>query len=298
MSDAVTIRTLSPEPIIRLRHYFQEPYNLAVATARTCYSSSVISPEDVARDDKSREQRDRIAESIYKAGHHTTIQHPTFQFVMEKVSRQFIWSFLHAHPFYNSEQVSQRYVEVKPGNVTVPPLDGRARQIYLDAVDMQMAAYHRLSELMRPVVQAEYRRLFPARDQTEKRWAGAIKKRCQEVARYVLPVATHAHLYHTISGLTLHRYWRMCQQFDVPLEQRLVVQRMVEEVAAIDPEFIRLAEEPIPLEQTLEYQAFAQFHGPSRNGNGKRFLEEFDGELGGRTSKLVDASRHGEATMA
>ncbi|PIQ84579.1 MAG: thymidylate synthase, partial [Candidatus Omnitrophica bacterium CG11_big_fil_rev_8_21_14_0_20_63_9] len=90
--------TITPEPVVRLENYFQEPYNMAVATARTCYSSKVITPEDVGRDDKSREQRDRIAESIYKAGHHTTIQHPTFQFVLERVSRQFLWSFLHAHP--------------------------------------------------------------------------------------------------------------------------------------------------------------------------------------------------------
>ncbi len=308
-----THATLTPDPVVRLENYFQDPYNLAVATARTCYSSKVISSEDVGRDDKSREQRDRIAESIYKAGHHTTIQHPTFQFVLERVSRQFIWSFLHAHPFYNSEQVSQRFVEVKPGNVTIPPLDERAGRIYLDTVQAQMNAYHRLNGLIEPVVIAEYRRIFSSRSIKEKRWAGAIKKRCQEVARYVLPVATHAHLYHTISGLTLHRYWRLCQQFDAPLEQRIVVQRMVDEVTRIDPNFMALAQEPIPLEQTVEYETFQQFHGTQRNGlpaapnsthNGaaqagttKKFLEEFDGELGTLSSKLVDYKVNAEATM-
>ncbi len=296
---ATTVHTtLTPEPVVRLENYFQDPYNLAIATARTCYSSTVISPEDVGKDDKTREQRDRIAESIYKAGHHTTIQHPTFQFVLEKVSRQFIWSFLHAHPFYNSEQVSQRYVEVKPDNFTVPPLEEEPRAVFLDAVHEQMEAYHRLIELVEPVVVAEYRRIFPSRSLEEKRWASAVKKRCQEVARYALPVATHAHLYHTISGLTLHRYWRLCQQFDVPLEQRLVVQRMVEEVSKIDPNFMQLAEEPIPLEETVEYQAFAQFHGASRNGTTLRFIEEFDKELRGVTSRLVDYKVHAEESLA
>ncbi len=298
MTTITSFQTLAPEPVVRLENYFQQPYNLAVATARTCYSSRVISPEDVGKDERSREQRDRIAESIYKAGHHTTIQHPTFQFVLEKVSRQFLWSFLHAHPFYNSEQVSQRYVEVKPENFTVPPLEERARAIYLDAVRDQMEAYHRLIELVQPVVVGEYRRIFPSRDPAEKRWAGAIKKRCQEVARYVLPVATHAHLYHTISGLTLHRYWRLCEQFDVPLEQRLVVQRMVDEVAKVDSQFMQLAEDPIPLEQTMEYQVFEQFHGASRNGMTRRFIDEFDRDLGGATSTLVDYKVHAEASMA
>ena len=293
-----THTTITPEPVVRLENYFQDPYNLAIATARTCYSSKVISSADVGKDDHSREQRDRIAESIYKAGHHTTIQHPTFQFVLEKVSRQFIWSFLHAHPFYNSEQVSQRYVEVKPENFTIPPLDDAARVIYIEAVHDQMDAYHRLIELVQPAVVTEYRRIFPSRDVEEKRWAGAIKKRCQEIARYVLPVATHAHLYHTVSGLTLHRYWRMCQQFDAPLEQRIVVQKMVEEVSKIDPAFMALAEDPIPLEHTLEYTAFQEFHTGQRRGDARPFIEEFDGELGGATSKLIDYNTHAEASLA
>ncbi len=298
MTASLGHATLTPEPIVRLENYFQEPYNLAIATARTCYSSKVIGPDDVGKDEKSREQRDRIAESIYKAGHHTTIQHPTFQFVLERVSRQFIWSFLHAHPFYNSEQVSQRYVEVKREHFTVPPLEEDARAIYLDAVHDQMDAYRQLIELVEPTVVREYHRIFPSRSVEEKRWASAIKKRCQEVARYVLPVATHAHLYHTISGLTLHRYWRLCQQFDAPLEQRMVVQRMVDEVSKIDPNFMAIAEDPMPLEQTVEYEAFAKFHGVSRNGTTQRFLEEFDRELDGATSRLVDYKVHAEATMA
>src|SRR4051812_1152253 len=113
---------LSPEPVVLLENAFQRPYDNAVATARTCYSSKVITADDVSKDEPTRVRRDAIAQSTYKAGHHTTIQHATFQFVLDKVSRQFIWSFLHSHPFYNSEQVSQRYVEMKAGNYTVPSL--------------------------------------------------------------------------------------------------------------------------------------------------------------------------------
>ncbi|MBI4353566.1 MAG: FAD-dependent thymidylate synthase, partial [Candidatus Omnitrophica bacterium] len=184
------MRSVTPEPVVKLANWFRDPYNNAVATARTCYSPRVILPEDVDRDEKSRQRRDEIAESIYKAGHHTTLQHATFQFVLDKVSRQFIWSFLHSHPFYNSEQVSQRYVEVAPENFTVPPLEGRARDIYLSTVELQMQAYQKLMEILDPVVTGGYAKIFPNRDPEQKRWKSAIKKRNQEVARYVLPVAT------------------------------------------------------------------------------------------------------------
>ncbi len=318
MPDTLHNATFTPEPVVKLENYFREPYNLAIATARTCYSSQVVSREDVDRDDTTRLQRDRIAESIYKAGHHTTIQHPTFQFVLERVSRHFIWSFLHSHAFYNSEQVSQRFVEVKPEHFTTPPLPDSAREIYLKTVELQMEAYHHLCKLIEPMVCAEYQRIFPLRRLEDKRWKSAIKKRCQEVARYVLPVATHAHLYHTVSGITLHRYWRLCQQFDTPLEQRCVVQKMVEEVGKIDPKFMALADDPMPLEATLEYQAFQSLHGidgpsavdtssparmmlarsPAVNGTGRRFIDEFDREMGSSTSKLVDYKVNAQATMA
>src|ERR1019366_3779743 len=177
--------TLSPEPVVILENAFQDPYNNAVATARTCYSSQVIHAGDVSKDEASRIRRDAIAQSIYKAGHHTTIQHASFQFVLDKVSRQVIWSFLHSHPFYNSEQVSQRYVEMKPENFTIPDLLEGHVPHYREAVRELMEAYHTLAQLLEPTVVQEFRRLFPVRNLDDKRWKSAVKKRCQEVARYV-----------------------------------------------------------------------------------------------------------------
>ena len=110
---------LDPEPEVALVNAFRDPYNTVVAAARTCYQSKIVLAGDVA---EKPELRDRIYESIYQAGHHTTLQHASFQFTIEKISRQCIWSFLHSHPFYNSEQVSQRYVTVSPSNFAVPPL--------------------------------------------------------------------------------------------------------------------------------------------------------------------------------
>src|SRR5262249_21279968 len=106
---------LSGPPLVRLENAFVRPYENAVAAARTCYSSKgVLRVGDVSGDGLPDEQKrkrvdqsDRIAESTYQAGHHTTLQHAHFQFIVENVSRHCLWSFLHSHPFYNSEQVSQ-----------------------------------------------------------------------------------------------------------------------------------------------------------------------------------------------
>jgi thymidylate synthase ThyX len=287
----------TPEPVVRLENSFRDPFNNAVATARTCYSSRVITAADVDRDEKTRAQRDRIARSTYEAGHHTTLQHSTFQFVLEKVSRHFLWSFLHSHPFYNSEQVSQRYVEVKPGNVAMPPLGEPEGRLFEETCARQMEAYHRLIALLLPDVRREYFRIFPARAKEEARWGSGLKKRAMEVARYVLPIATHAHLYHTISGITLHRYHRLSQELDCPTETRAVVAQMVEEVKRHDPLFFRDLEDPLPLEETLEYRYFtATAQAPGFEA--EPFLREFDGSLAGYRSRLVDWNANAEVTLA
>lgn len=291
---------LTPPPSAVLTNTFTRTFDNSVAAARTCYAPRIISSDEVAKDDRAREVRDRIARETYQAGHHTTLQHAHFQFAIEHVSRQLLWSFLHAHPFYNSEQVSQRYVEVKAGSALVPDLPAPELALYRATQERQFAAYHTLSEILTPVCEAAYFGLFPGRRKDLARWGSQIKKRAQEVARYVLPIATFAHLYHTVSGLTLHRYHRLAQSLDVADEQRLLIDSMVAAVSAEDPLFFRDIEDPLPLAETPEYRLLVD-HGSPDGVGGERargFAREFDSELDGRASKLVDYKVNAEAVLA
>jgi thymidylate synthase ThyX len=289
----------SPSPRVTLVNAFDRPFDNAIATARTCYNSRIVTAEEVAKDDQARELRDRIARETYSAGHHTTIQHATFQFTLENVSRQALWSFLHAHPFYNSEQVSQRYVEVKPGNVLLPRLQPAEDALYRAAVARQMGTYQRLIGLLEDGVRAEYFRLFPARRKQEEKAALGVKKKAQEIARYVLPVATFAHLYHTVSGLTLHRYHRAARSSDVPRETLAIVSKMVAAVTERDPLFFRSIEDPIPLEETLEHRLLTQRSIGAGGSESREFVREFDDSLGRwRCSRLVDYKAKAEESLA
>ena len=287
---------LSAPPKVRLVHAFDRPYENVVATARTCYSAKGIVSEDQASARPDR--RDALAKSIYGAGHHTTFQHAHFQFALENVSRQFLWTFLHSHPFYNSEQVSQRYVEVGRGQYAIPPLGPPERELYERTARRQQDAYARLTELLTPLAAERYFGIFPGRTRGDgrARFAGAIQKRAQEIARYVLPVATFSYLYHTVSGITLFRYWRLCESMDAPAEQREVVGRMVEEVLRHDPLYAAILEEPLPLEETPEFAAFRSL--ADARPAGREFREEFDRELGGRVSRLVDWKANNEEVLA
>ena len=284
-------RFLSPEPIVSLENSFRNPFKNAVATAKTCYSS-----KGIIKDSDVQEGFEELAKSIYSAGHHTTLQHAHFQFTLANVSRQFIWSFLHSHPFYNSEQVSQRYVAVKPGTYAIPPLEGEALEVYTKTADMQMEAYHQLVEMLSPVVAEHYFKRFTSRAKYPEKYKRPIKKKAQEISRYVLPVATFAYMYHTISGIVLSRYYRLCQQYDAPLEQKIVIRMMIGELLKIDPLYKTILEEPIPLEETPEYEYFINLKTETQNK--KLFISEFDKSLQGKTSKLIDWKINNEQVLA
>ena len=273
-------------PGVKLVKAFSNAFKNVIATARTCYSSKGIIEDETVDVEKYAD----LARSIYDAGHHTTFQHAAFQFELSNVSRQFLWSFLHSHPFYNSEQVSQRYVEVKEGNFFIPSLKGEALDIYLKAVARQHEAYRQLVDLLAKPAADEYFKRFPRRI-GDKRFSGEIKKKAQEIARYVLPVATFSYLYHTVSGLTLLRYAKMQNAGDTSPEQRRVVSMMVDELLKFDPNYRIVLEEPLDEKSFVEYEY-------RNSGVGSKFIEEFDKDLEGHTSRLVDYKSNSQKVIA
>ena len=274
-------------PKVTLRNAFAHSFDSAIAAARTCYSSHLIGPEEVT--DK---QRVNIGAATFHSGHHTVYQHAHFEFGLENVSRQFVWGFLHAHPFYNSEQQSQRYVRMDRVQAYVPPtslfFDEGSREIYEQAIVRAWAYYRELSTLLvndaRNILQDIWHigpMSHPKRIQKIER---SSEKRAIEIARYVLPVAAFTAMVHTVSGIVLHRLWRMSAASDTPSEARLIIGEMVSLVRSIDPQFFeRFGTEP--LEELPEWK-----DAISTPSNAEAFASEFDAKLAGRTSKLLDYS--------
>jgi thymidylate synthase ThyX len=282
-------------PHITLRNAFSHPFDSAIAAARTCYSSRLITSDEIT--DK---QRVNIGAATFYSGHHTVYQHAHFEFGLENVSRQFVWSFLHAHPFYNSEQQSQRYVRLDRAQAYIPPLslffDEASRQIYEAAVTRAWAYYRELSAIFvtnaRDILNDIWHigpMSHPKRLQKIERSA---EKRAIEIARYVLPVAAFTTMVHTLSGIVLHRLWRMCSASDTPSEARAVIGEMVALVRQLDPQFFdRFG--TTPLEELPEWKDVT----PTRP-LADAFAREFDERLRGKTSRLLDYSPNAPRVMA
>ena len=276
MKNLNTVNFLASNTEVKLTRYFKEPYKSIITAARTCYSSSGI-----IEDDKIKHNYQTLVKDLHKAGHHTTFQHAQFQFTISNVSRHAVWSFLHSHPFYNSEQVSQRYVTVKPGNVSIPPLSTKGRSIYEGTVLMQMKAYENLRKELFKATSVEYFRRFPGRIKIADKFEKEIEKKTQEIARYVLPISTFTYLYHTVSALTVLRYQRICNLYDAPFEQKIIADKMAAELLKIDPDYRIIFEEPIDISQLPEYQILN--NGKTRNQ--ADFRKEFDKSLDKKSSR-------------
>ena len=247
----------------------------------------IIGPEEIT--DKQRLQ---IGASTFFGGHHTVYQHAHFEFGLENVSRQFVWSFLHAHPFYNSEQQSQRYVRLHmPRRICRRKRRDSARpsaRSMKSAVARAWGYYRELTALLEGDAREILADIWhispmshPKRVEKVDRQAG---KRAIEVARYVLPVAAATTMVHTVSGIVLHRLWRMASASDTPTEARQVIGEMVERVREIDPQFFdRFDNAPMEQEDMPEWSATTA--APSNAAaDGEAFAREFDARLAGRVS--------------
>jgi thymidylate synthase ThyX len=289
-------------PRITLRNHFAHPYDSAIAAARTCYAPRIIGPDEIT--DKQRLQ---IGASTFYGGHHTVYQHAHFEFGLENVSRQFVWSFLHAHPFYNSEQQSQRYVRLDHALAYLPPempgFGPAERAIYEGAIARAWGYYRELTTILQVdarEILADIWHISPMshakRVQKVDRQA---EKRGIEVARYVLPVAAATTMVHTVSGIVLHRLWRMAAASDTPAEARAVIGEMVARVREIDPQFFdRFDNTPMEQEEMPEWSQAPVPSGTAAAGGGDAFAREFDARLAGRVSLLTDFSPQSPRVIA
>jgi thymidylate synthase ThyX len=242
-------------------------------------------------------QRNTIGGLTFDAGHHTVYQHAHFEFGLENVSRQFVWSFLHSYPFYNSEQSSQRYVKLREPRAFVPPLPDAALAVYEAAVARAWDRYAELSALLKDDAFAILKELRYVRPTTNAERLRLIEKdaekRAIETARYVIPIAAFTSMVHTVSGIVLHRLHRMVHTGDAPFEAGLVITEMVRLVKEWDPLFFeKVGLAPMPAEAVPE----AAFPRPACGGD--RYAQAFDARLDGRWSRLRDTSPDAEEIVA
>ncbi len=213
--------------------------DIAISTAVQCYASGVAKMG--ARQGDNFQD---IADRTLDGGHHTTRQHAHYTFQVIGISRHAVASFFHNYPFYNSEQQSQRYADIKEGAYRIPAnLTQPQETLFRQAGDLANKSFVALEQALRPELDRLTSLSYPNSWQKRQDLSLALDnksgKLTQENARYVLPLGQETTLFHTLSELQLLRLWYSSQMPHVSDEVRYVISSMIQKVLESDPDFIK-----------------------------------------------------------
>lgn len=262
--------------------------DVAITTAVQSYAPGIALMRE-RRDSKSN----AIAESTLNAGHLTTRQHMHYTWRFSGTSRSVTHDIFHAHPFYNSEQQSQRFVPVVEGSYLVrKDLTPSQMALYLDAANYSNRAYVEMNQWLRPEIERLIREMYPVQkysvDRAQKRFTEKGGKLTQELSRYLLPLCQKTTYYHTLSALQVMRLFRVSQMDHFTDEARFVIGSMVAEIIKLDPDFIRELQPPVA---ENEKDKVSSAYITERK-------KEFDSILGGRSSVLSEFPLNGRELLS
>jgi len=103
---------------VRILAHTPEPLRVLYTAARTCYSAG--RPSELWEDNPPRERMERLIHQVVASGHHSILEHVSFTFALEGLSRACSHQLVR-HRLASYSQQSQRYVRgpfpyVTPGS--------------------------------------------------------------------------------------------------------------------------------------------------------------------------------------
>ncbi|MBN2142274.1 FAD-dependent thymidylate synthase [Candidatus Woesearchaeota archaeon] len=301
----ITLKARTRTPDLQMK---DEMSKLQTAAARTCYSPRVVEASEITDN-----QMMNILAQTYNGGHHTVFQHDHFTFGLEGISRQFVWSVLHDHPFSNSEQSSQRSVRLDEPRYLAPKFKSeKASEIYRQAMLDAWQSYRDIAAALNPIAQEEYLKIFPGRrTDLEKRTESpgrekkarnverSAEKKAIEVARYVVPISAMTQMLHTVSGLVLARLYRLSDMPGAEDESHMILGRMVNLVAEVEPLLAYRFDNPITADELLEHKTIAEFSKRRESLDyASQYARDFDQDMDGKPTKLVGWMENAEKIVA
>jgi len=180
-----------------------DPEMVVAAAAKTCYSTRSI---DELMDRLDEESAEQFIDMLGTIGHESPIEHASFTFAIEGVSRSLL-AQITRHRIASYSVRSQRYVSEKAFGYVIPPeiaADPEALAIYEDAMRADQETYDKLvASLTRRHTQT-----FLAEGMDEKKAKSAARKKAQEDARFVLPNACETQLVVTMNARSLLNFFR------------------------------------------------------------------------------------------
>ncbi len=222
--------------LVKLIAHTNDPERTIAAAAKLCYSDAHI---ETLLDGLTPEKTAAFLQTLSDLGHASPIEHASFTFGVEGVSRTFL-AQVTRHRIASFSVQSQRYVRLEDFRYVIPPEVAAipvAKARFIAAMDADAAKY---LELVKALEEAHTQRLLAA-GMEEKAARRAAGKQANEDARFVLPNACETKMVLTMNCRSLLNFFnlRCCER--AQWEIRAVADEMLRLVLPLAPHIFAAA---------------------------------------------------------
>ena len=185
-----------PELKVKLLTHTPDPQKIMAAAAKLCYARADI---DTVMEGLTPEKTDDFIEMLSSLGHESPMEHMTFTFGIENVSRALL-AQITRHRMASFSVQSQRYVKENDFEFILPPeiaKDETALKKYLDTMDSIAKSYNELADILK------------TRYISEGMDPKSAEKKAIEDARFVLPNACTTKMIVTMNARSLLNFFKL-----------------------------------------------------------------------------------------
>ena len=221
---------------VRLIAHTPEPEKVVAAAAKLCYSDAHITD---LLDGLDEEKTARFLTMLSDLGHASPIEHASFTFGIEGVSRTFL-AQVTRHRIGSFSVQSQRYVRLEDFRYVIPPeieAIPEAKAQFIASMNDDAKKYLELVHTLEDAHTAK----FVAQGMDEKAARAKASKQANEDARFVLPNACETKMVMTMNCRSLQNFFnlRCCNR--AQWEIRAVADEMLKLVLPLAPHIFAAA---------------------------------------------------------
>src|SRR5690554_4060352 len=189
---------------VKLLRYTPEGEKLIASAAKLCYSAVGI--EEI-EDNLEEKNIDSFLNMLMDLGHESPIEHVTFTFGVEGVSRTLTHQLVR-HRIGSYSQQSQRYVKLEQFEYIIPPSiaeEPEAQKLFVEAMEKDQQYYNKITEILFK----KHFREYLEKGIKEKEARQKSEKQAIEDARYVFPNACETKIVFTMNARTLLNFFKL-----------------------------------------------------------------------------------------
>jgi thymidylate synthase (FAD) len=221
---------------VTLLTYTPMPEKNVASAAKLCYAAADI---DTVREGLTEEKTAAFVEMLAEIGHESPIEHASFTFGIEGVSRALL-AQITRHRMASFSVQSQRYVRENQFEYVTPPEIAEipeALELFREAMEADQRYYDSIAA----VLKEKHIKTFMAEGMDEKAAIRAAEKKAIEDARFVLPNACDTKMILTMNARSLMNFFhhRCCNRAQWEIHE--LADLMLKEVSAVAPNIFKNA---------------------------------------------------------